>query len=264
MPDFPILGPLQAAYFAMKNKSRSSAAQKWAKQHGLDFAPNSKTFTAPANPMMGQHASEFAEHSSRATGIFARLLGMSKMQQSFPQFSANRFRGDWQSDKNICWGTWKGYTVITWDTVFYDLQTQSDDWSEGEYSSILILTDIPLHGTLVAPNSLTKRLSSFGIEEGRGTFSMETIKFELDAFNKAYRVRGVDPKWTTAIIDQAMIEWLMQQKKHTIEVAPGGIMVSTWFTLKPEQTAEQLDFCTSFLDRIPEDLKHHALDGSPA
>ena len=93
---------------------------------------------------------------------------------------------------------------------------------------------------------------------------METIKFELDAFNKAYRVRGVDPKWTTAIIDQAMIEWLMQQKKHTIEVAPGGIMVSTWFTLKPEQTAEQLDFCTGFLEQIPEDLKHHHLDGSPA
>jgi hypothetical protein len=49
-----------------------------------------------------------------------------------------------------------------------------------------------------------------------------------------------------------------------MEIAPGGIMVSTWFTLKPEQTAEQLDFCTGFLDRIPEDLKHQALDGSPA
>ena len=67
MPDFPILGPLQAAYFAMKNKSRSSAAQKWSKQHGLEFAPNSKTFTAPANPMMKQHVSDFAAHSSRAT-----------------------------------------------------------------------------------------------------------------------------------------------------------------------------------------------------
>ena len=264
MPDFPILGPLQAAYFAMKNKSRSSAAQKWSKQHGLEFAPNSKTFTAPANPMMKQHVSDFAAHSSRATGIFGRLLGMSKMQEAFPQFASNRFRGDWQTDKNICWGTWKGYTVITWDTVFYDLQAQSDDWSEGEYSSILILTDTPLHGTLVAPNTLMKRLSAFGIEEGRGTFTMETVKFEVEAFNKAYRVRARDRKWTYAIIDQAMIEWLLQNKKHTMEIAPGGVMVSTWFTLKPEETAAQLDFCTEFLDRIPEDLKHQALDGTPA
>jgi len=105
-------------------------------------------------------------------------------------------------------------------------------------------------------------VSSFGIEEGGGLFSTHAMKFELDEFNKAYRVKAKNEKWTYAIIDQAMIEWLLQNKNHSIEIATGGILVSTWFTLTPSQTEEQLKFCASFLEHIPEDLKHHTLDGA--
>jgi len=264
MGNIPVLGPVQAVYFWLKNRSRASKLKKWAEGKGLKFAPTTKLFTPPANPAEHADESGFAGHSRRAHGIFLRLFGLSKIQQTYHQFAANRFRGDWQSDKNICWGTWNGFTVITWDTVYYDLHTGQDtDWTEGEYSSILILTDTPLHPALITPNSLLKRLSSFGIEEGYGSFKMHTVKFELDAFNKAYKVRGRDPKWTFAIIDQEMIEWMLDQKsKHTIEIAAGGVMVSTWFTLTPDQLEHQLDFCTRFLQHIPEDLKHHNMDGS--
>ena len=148
--------------------------------------------------------------------------------------------------------------MLVWDTVFYDLNSggSSTDWSEGEYTSILVLCDTPIHRTMITPHSIGKRLSAFGIEEGRGTFGMATVNFELDAFNKAYRVKASDERWTFAIIDQAMMEWLLEQKKHTIEMAPGGVTVSTWFTLDPEQIEEQVEFIIGFLDRIPEDLKH--------
>lgn len=254
----PILGPIQMLYYKLKNRKRARVFGAWAESHGLRFAPDTNGFDPPTNPAPKYDLSHVGKHSAKAVGIFARLVGMSKIQTSYPQFASNRLRGEWQSDKNISWGTYRGRTIVVWDTVYYDLDLSSNqtDWQEGEYTSIMILTDAPIHPTLITPNSLAKRLSAFGIEEGAGTFSMSPVTFELDAFNKAYRVKSKDAKWTYAIIDQAMMEWLMQQKKHTMELAPGGITISTWFTLTPEQVQEQLDFCLDFLDRFPEDLKH--------
>ena len=255
--NIPILGPLQMLYFWFKNRSRARMMRSWAAKNGLEFSPDTSGFTAPRNPATGYDASGLGKHTTHAVNTFARLIGLSKIQATFPQFASNRLRGDWQADKNICWGTYKGFTIITWDTVYYDLTNDGSglDWSEGEYSSIMILTDTPIHPTLITPNSLLKRLSAFGIEEGRGTFGMSTVKFELDAFNQAYRIRSKDAKWAFGIIDQEMMEWLLKQKKHTVELAPGGATVSTWFTLSPEQFEQQLDFCIQFIDRFPEDLK---------
>jgi hypothetical protein len=259
----PIGGLLQTGYFWLKNRKRSKIFSAWAQAKGLQFAPNAKGFDAPPNPAAHEDASHVAKHGSRAAGIFLRLIGESKIQTHYMQFAANRFRGDWQSDKNISWGTWNGHTVLVWDTVFYDLN-DGDGYSEGEYTSVLILTESPLHRTLITPNTLLKRLGSLGVEEGRGHRGYETVKFELNAFNKAFRVRAHDKKWTFAVIDEAMIEWMLDQKaKHTIEIAPGGIMLSTWFTMSPEQVENQLDFCTGFLEHMPEDLKDHTMDGEP-
>ena len=265
MPDIPVLGPLQALYFTMKNRSRAKAFSTWAGKHGLQFAANGRAFTPPENVDDSEDASSFMEHGSRASGIFNGLCGGSKIQIAYPQFASNRFRGDWQTEKNICWGTWKGHTVITWDTVFYELQADSDvDWSEGEFSSVLVLTDTPLHRIQLTPNTIGNRLRATAIEEGAGLLSLHAVEFEPAAFNKAYRVKARDKGWTRAVIDQAMIKWMMESKKHTMEIAPGGIMVSTWFTLKPEQIEAELDFCTGFLERIPEELKHRALEETPA
>lgn len=257
MPGIPILGPIQSVYFWMKNRKRARIMKSWADENGLQFVPDAKDFKSPGNPHASEDASHIGKHSAKAHGIFSRMMGRSKIQSEFPQFASNRFRGDWQKDKNICWGSCKGYTVVVWDTIFYDLHDDNGnmDWTEGEYTSIMVLCDIPIHRTMVTPNTLLKRLSAFGIEEGRGAFGMSTVNFELDQFNKAYRVKAADERWTFAIIDQAMMEWLIEQKKHTIEMAPGGVTVSTWFTLDSQQIDEQLGFITGLLDRIPEDLK---------
>ncbi len=260
----PILGPLQMFWFWLKNRRRAKALRAWATENGLQFAPDGKTFSPPPSPGHSEDASHLGKRSARATGIFARIIGMSKIQSTYPQFAANRLRGDWQSDKNICWGTYKGCTIVVWDTVFYDLNGGDADWTEGEYTSIMVLSDIPIHRMMITPNTLFKRLSAFGIEEGTGTFSMSTVKFELEEFNKAYRVKAKDQRWTYAVIDQSMMDWLLKMKKHTMEFAPGGVTISTWFTLDTDSIQRQLDFCIGFLERIPEDLKHHDLEGAQA
>ena len=253
----PVLGPLQAVYFWFKNRRRAKTMSAWAGSKGLQFALKGSEFSPPDNPGGSEDASQLGKHSGRAIKTFGRMFGMSKIQSAFPQFASNRLRGDWQSDRNICWGSYKGYTVVVWDTVYYDITADSSNvgWTEGEYTSILVLCNTPIHRTLITPNSIGKRLSAFGIEEGRGLFGMSTINFELDSFNKAYRVKASDERWTFAIIDQAMMEWLLEQKKHTIEMAAGGVTVSTWLTLETDQIEEQIEFIVGFLDRIPEDLK---------
>ena len=211
---FPIQGLLQMLYYKLKNRRRAKMFREWAKGLDLQFAAEPKEFVAPTNPAPEYDASHLGRHSAKAIGIFKRLIGMSKIQSSYPQFASNRLRGEWQSDKNITWGTYRGRTIVVWDTVYYDLDIDSNstDWSEGEYTSIMILTDTPIQPTLITPNTLAKRLSAFGIEEGKGMFSMSTVEFELDDFNKAYRVKSKDKKWAFAIIDQEMMEWLLKQK----------------------------------------------------
>ena len=264
MANIPIIGPLQMLYFWFKNRRRAREMKAWADGMGFQFAANGGDFDAPANPGRSQDASHIGKHSSKAVGIFSRMIGMSKIQAAFPQFVSNRFRGEWQSDKNICWGSYRGTTVIVWDTVYYDISVggSDTDWSEGEYSSVLVLTETPIHRTFITPNSLGKRLSAFGIEEGFGSFRMSNVQFELEAFNKAYKVKAKDQKWAFAIIDQEMMEWLLEQKKHTIELAPGGVAESTWFMMPTDRIEKELDFVINFLDRFPQDLKRAEADGT--
>ena len=116
---------------------------------------------------------------------------------------------------------------------------------------------MPLHRTLITPKKLWKRLASFGIEEG-SSLTLKNVKFELDSFNKQYQVKSNDPKWAFAIIDQAMMEQLMEHDlQHGVEINSGGIMMSTWFTMEPEEVQKQLDACVNLLENIPEDLKHN-------
>ncbi|MDG2381426.1 MAG: DUF3137 domain-containing protein [Pirellulaceae bacterium] len=260
----PVQGLLQLVYFWLKNRKRAKRYRKWAKANGLQFALTGQSFQAPPNPATVDQSELHGEKPlSSQQRMFAKRFGRSKIQSQYGQFISNRFRGDWQSDKNICWGSWKGYTVVSWDTVFYDYVVatgQDFDWSEGEFSSILILTDMPLHRTLITPKKLWKRLASFGIEEG-SSLTLKNVKFELDSFNKQYQVKSNDPKWAFAIIDQAMMEQLMEHGlQHGIEINSGGIMVSTWFTMEPEEVQKQLDACVDLLGNIPEDLKHNTTD----
>ena len=101
----PIQGPLQMAYFWLKNRKRAKQHRKWAKSNGMQFALTGKSFEAPANPHTSDEAELAGEKPlSSQQQKYARMFGSSKIQSQYGQFISNRFRGEWQTDKNICWG----------------------------------------------------------------------------------------------------------------------------------------------------------------
>ena len=78
------------------------------------------------------------------------------------------------------------------------------------------------------------------------------VSFELVDFNKRYRVVSKDEKLAYGFISQNMMEYLMSHKddKWHIETAPGGIIISTVYTLNPEKVEKAMDFLAGFLDHV--------------
>ena len=78
----------------------------------------------------------------------------------------------------------------------------------------------------------------------------------MDAFNKSWRVSSVDHRLTSDFISQNMIEYLMDHKgeKWHIELSPGGVLISTVYTLSPAKVELAMDFLAGLLEHVDEDL----------
>ena len=83
-------------------------------------------------------------------------------------------------------------------------------------------------------------------------FGYHKIQFELDEFNKHFRVVSADEKLSYGFITPKMIEFLLEHKneKWHCEFSEGGILISTVFTLNADKVAKAMDFLAGFLDRL--------------
>lgn len=87
-------------------------------------------------------------------------------------------------------------------------------------------------------------------------YGYHKTSFESSDFNGRYKVLAADEKLAYAFISQAMIDYLMDHTKEKwhIELAPGGILISTIMTLAPKKITDAMDFLAGFLDHVDEDL----------
>lgn len=247
-----ILIGLQMIYYKFKNNRRAKVFRKMASEHQLKFWQKPGEYQGQLDQLK-ETQTENAYHSSlRRAGskakLAARFFGESPLQARLLAFKTNAWRGDWQTNCNIMEGEWKGHSMTTFDTLFFRVQ---DPPSEGEYTSVFVRCDAEMPKMIISPTGLLAGLKRLD-ENQFANWGYHKVSFELVDFNKRYRVVSKDEKLAYGFISQNMMEYLMSHKddKWHIETAPGGIIISTVYTLNPEKVEKAMDFLAGFLDHV--------------
>ena len=142
--------------------------------------------------------------------------------------------------------------MTSFDTLYFRVE---DPPSEGEYSSVFAHCSATMPRMIISPTGLMAGLKR--IDENQVlNWGYHKVSFELADFNKNYRVVSTDAKLAFAFISQAMIEYLLDHSKEKwhIELAPGGILISTIFTMAPKDIEQAMDFLAGLLEHVDEDL----------
>ena len=244
----------QMLYFKMKNNHRAKALQAVSSEHGLTFCQKTADYDGEITRLDSSEHMTDAQKSIRTPGpktlLALRFFGESKLQTKLWMFKTNRMRGDWQTNCNIMEGTWKNHLMTCFDTLWFD-----DDENEGEYTSVFAHCKNKVPRMIISPGGLLGGLKR--AEEGQlVNRGYHKLSFENSDFNKRYHVVAADEKLAYAFISQAMIDFLMDHKKEKwhIELAPGGILISTVCTLAPKYITGAMDFLAGFLDHVDQDL----------
>ena len=246
----------QMLYFKMKNNHRAKALSAVGSEHGLVFSQKAKDYSGEIDRLNpSEHMDERQQANSMLSAkakLAHRFFGESQLQTKLWSFNTNRMRGDWQTNCNIMEGTWKNHLMTCFDTLFFNTD------GEGEYTSVFAHCKATVPRMIISPTGL---IAGFKRADENQILNLgyHKVGFESNDFNKRYRVVAADEKLAYAFISQAMIDFLMDHKKEKwhIELAPGGILISTICTLAPKHIMEAMDFLAGFLDHVDEDLLAH-------
>ncbi|MEE2680903.1 MAG: hypothetical protein VX641_00865 [Planctomycetota bacterium] len=243
----------QMLYFKMKNNHRAKALKAVSAEHGLSFCQKAAEYHGEIDRLdLSEHLTD-EQQTNRSLSTKAKLahrfFGESQLQTKLWSFNTNRWRGDWQTNCNIMEGTWKNHLMTSFDTLFFNTD------GEGEYTSVFAHCTAGVPRMIMSPAGLLSGMKRVDENQilNRG---YHKVSFESGDFNKRYRVVAADEKLAYAFISQAMIEFLMDHTKEKwhIELAPGGILISTICTLAPRHIMEAMDFLAGFLDHVDQDL----------
>ncbi|MBG84250.1 MAG: hypothetical protein CMJ40_06870 [Phycisphaerae bacterium] len=246
----------QLLYFKFKNNKRAKAFDKWSNQNQFKFWAKGKDYNGLITKLPTPDASAARKEGGRVLSAKAKMasryFGESQIQTKLWSYCTNRFRGDWQTNANIMEGAWKGETMTAFDTLWFQPMQQQ---SEGEYSSVFAHSPAPLPRVIISPSGILAGLKRLD-ENQFLNLGYHKIDFELDSFNKQWKVKSTDAKLAYDFISQSMMEYLMDHKneKWHLEMGPEGVLISTIFTLTPAKIELAMDFLAGFMGHIDQDL----------
>jgi hypothetical protein len=144
--------------------------------------------------------------------------------------------------ENTSWGTWRGREVVVFDYWF----ARSGDPQRADHRYFTCATaSVPD----AWPNLAIVPRSAFG--RVAHTFGLRGVEFELERFNRAFEVRSDDPRFASALIDGAMIEWLLGLPTGTGFEIRGATLLA----VVPRPTFDDVPFVLetmrAFLNQIP-------------
>jgi hypothetical protein len=205
---------LALVFGAQAAKKRRLLLEAWARSRGLRFRP---------------------EHDAR-------------MEDRFPLFSCLRV-GDRRYAFNIMRGGRRGRGVCAFD---YHYETSSTD-SKGRrtttshyFSCVVVSSGLPLKPLSIRPEGFFDRITQF--------FGYDDIDFELGEFSRRFYVKAPDRRWAFDVLHQETMEFLLDHRDFTTELAGPWVMVRKSGRLEPEGFSRALDVAEGILDRLPEYL----------
>jgi hypothetical protein len=169
---------------------------------------------------------------------FWRADPRAELVTGFPGFS----QGDGQRFENVIDGEWKGLRVMAADYSYFVVKGVWAGWQMKRWyrlSAVVAYLDVDVPTVTIAEEQVVDRL-------GR-----PDLDFELEAFNRRYRVESQDRQFAFKLIDARMMRWLMQLGPgHGLELV-GNRALLYRPCVSPADAAGLFDNALAFQDRIP-------------
>ncbi len=144
--------------------------------------------------------------------------------------------------EHVSWGTWNGLEV----EVFEYWYAVGSDPQRNDYERFTcVLTPVPATwpDLTIEPERLVTRIPQ--------AVAMPDIRFESEAFNRAFHVRSADPRFASALVDARMIAWLVDDAPgYGFQIAAHRLLAFTE-RVEPWQTESVLGMTGGFLTQVP-------------
>jgi hypothetical protein len=114
-------------------------------------------------------------------------------------------KGDGRGVENVMWGLWQGLDVRVFDYWYYDESTDSKGHTSRTYyrfDCVIVPVDAGCPRLSITHEDLGTRLAN--------ALSFHDIRFESEAFNRAFYVTSSDAKFANDLVDARMMDWLLQ------------------------------------------------------
>ncbi|MFN2545331.1 MAG: hypothetical protein ABR600_12305 [Actinomycetota bacterium] len=154
-------------------------------------------------------------------------------------------KGDGRGTENVLWGTWQDVELREFDYWYYDETTDSKGRTSRTYHRFscavaeLSLNADPL---TLSPESIFTRMADH--------LGFHDVPFESEDFNRDFRVKCRNPKFATDLIDARMMQWLMQSKRWSFELA-GPYLLCFHSRVRPNELMPVIGMLKEFRDHVP-------------
>jgi hypothetical protein len=160
----------------------------------------------------------------------------------FPLFH----QGSGTESGNLVSGTLQGTAVAAFDFAYW---TETRD-AKG-------ITHRQYHRYLCAVTDLSASCGRLSIEHRgllgqlAGALGLDGVQFESDAFDRAYRVTCDDRRFASALVDPAMIAWLLDAPRPVMFQTAGTHLLAAAEDRRPEAIPALLHTLLDFRAHIP-------------
>lgn len=146
--------------------------------------------------------------------------------------------------ENVMYGTWRGLDVKLFDYWYVRSSDPSIDDTE-RFTCLMISLGTAWPSLLIEPETTAARLV--------GRFTLEEIEFESEVFNRAFTVRGDDPRFASAFVDGRMMRWLLELPKGRwgFQIAGDVLLCHRSPAVLPWELLGVLQTGSAFIDRTP-------------
>lgn len=146
--------------------------------------------------------------------------------------------------ENVMYGTWRGLDVRLFDYWYARSSDQSIDDTE-RFTCLMISLGTSWPSLLIEPETAAARLV--------GRVTLSEIEFESEAFNRAFTVRGDDPRFASAFVDGRMMRWLLELPpgRWGFQIAGDTLLCHRSPALFPWELLGMLQTGSAFIERIP-------------
>ena len=165
-------------------------------------------------------------------------------------------QGYLRNARNVVEGSWKGRDFVGFDYHYATRETGQALAYHRYFSAAAMRCGFPVKPLVIRPKELHETLS--------GLPALGTVRFELVAFNRSFRVTAADGRWAYDVLHQRAMDFLLGAPRFVIEFGGFWILATRFDDFDVNDFQDAADLLQGILDRMPDYLGSQQRDTVPS